>query len=136
MFNNSKSVKVLLITQAVVEIGLGIFPLFFPQTAAILSGGVLTEPEGMLLSRVAGASLICMGWLSWQMRNSSPLLIQKQVLQMFTLFQAAVFSILLYGQCIGARGAAGWLGVFIHFSFMVSFVLVLRKYSDKNTYKM
>lgn len=132
MFKNPKSIKVLLITQAVVEIGLGIFPLFFPEFAATLSGGTLTEPEGILLSRVAGISLLSMGWLSWSMRNSLSSLLQRQVLQMFALFQTAVFSILLYGQYIGARGVAGWLGVVIHFSFALSFALLLMTHSSKN----
>lgn len=136
MFKNANSIKALLTTQAVVEIGLGIFPLLFPHFAATLSGGILTEPEGVLLSRVAGASLLSMGWLSWSMRNSLPSLLQKQVLQMFGVFQVAVFVILLYGQLIGTRGAAGWLGVLIHFSFAASFVLVLCNYSDKDKHKI
>lgn len=131
MYKNSNAIKVLLVTQAIVEIGLGMFPLLFPHFAANLSGSTLTEPEGVLLSRVAGASLISMGWLSWMLRNSIKSVVQKQVLQMFALFQVAVFVILLYGQLIGARSTAGWLGVCIHFCFAVSFIGVLLRYTDK-----
>ncbi len=135
MFKNPHSIKVLLIVQAVVEIGLGIFPLFFPHFAASLSGSTLTEPEGILLSRIAGVSLVSMGWLSWTMRNSVKAVMQKQVLQMFALFQTLVLVVLLYGQYSGARGTAGWLAVCIHFSFAASFILVLLNYSGKTEQK-
>jgi hypothetical protein len=131
MFKTSGSVKALLITQGIVEMSLGLVPLLLPAVSASLAGSFLTEPEGYVLSRIAGASLISMGALSWAMRNSENSVLQHQVLSMFGLFQILVFTILLYGQLIDARGAAGWLAVCIHFIFAVSFSMVLRHYDVK-----
>lgn len=132
MFKTPQSVKALLTTQAVVEIGLGMFPLFLPRLTAQRGGATLSEPEGVLLSMIAGVSLISMGWLSWVMRNSEQSTLQKLVLQMFALFQTLVFIVLLYGQLAQLRGVMGWVPVVIHGLFSVSFVLAVLNYKTGN----
>ncbi|PIW37256.1 MAG: hypothetical protein COW24_00960 [Candidatus Kerfeldbacteria bacterium CG15_BIG_FIL_POST_REV_8_21_14_020_45_12] len=93
----------------------------------------LLATQAVVTTRVAGASLISMSWLSWVIRNSDRSAMQKQIIQMFAIFQSLVFIILLHGQFVNLGGLTSWPPVFIHFSFAFSFVFAWKNYQNKTT---
>jgi hypothetical protein len=108
--------KWLLIATAFVEAGTGLCLLVLPAVPiALLLGLTQAAPEALLIGRVAGAALLCMGIASWLARDDQRSPAQSGLLIGILIYNAAVPVLLAFaGIGLDMVGIALWPAVVLH----------------------
>ena len=108
--------KWFLIVTAFVEAGTGLCLLVLPVVPiALLLGLTQAAPETLLVGRVAGAALLCIGIASWMARNDQRTSAQLGLLIGILFYDAAAPVLLAFaGIDLGMAGVALWPAVVLH----------------------
>lgn len=111
-----KSAKLLWVATAVLESGAGVGLLCLPATAIKLLLGVEhIAPETDLISRVAGAALLCIGIACWAARNERRSPGQRGLLAAILIYNLSAAGLLGWaGADLQMVGIALWPGVVLH----------------------
>jgi hypothetical protein len=108
--------KLLLIVTALLEAVSGLALLLIP--AAVVSwlfGLPLDTPGGLLLGRIAGAGLVSLGIVCWQLRSTERGGAANGVVSAMLFYSAAVVAILVYaGLRMKLQGTALWPAIVVH----------------------
>jgi hypothetical protein len=106
--------KLLLTITAIIEATTGAMLFVLPSVVvSLLLGAPLSEPSGILLGRIAGASLISLAAACWLARNHTlPSLIMTKAL---IVYNAGAAILLIYATQVENFSAIGlWPAVLLH----------------------
>ncbi len=108
--------KEFLMVTAFVEVVAGLFLLILPAIPiALLLGLTRAAPETLLVGRVAGAALLCIGIASWLARHDHRTAAQRGLLVGILFYNAMVSVLLAFaGIGLGMAGGALWPAVVLH----------------------
>ena len=108
--------KWFLIVTAFVEAGTGLCLLVLPAVPiALLLGLTQAAPEALLVGRVAGAALVCIGVAGWLARNDLRTPAQLGLLIGVLIYDATVSVLLVFaGIGLDMAGIALWPAVVLH----------------------
>jgi hypothetical protein len=108
--------RIFWIVTAIVETGAGVGLLWLPEIVLrLLLGLESTAPEARLISRVAGAALLCIGVASWHARNDQRSAAQRGMLTGVLIYNVAAAALLSWaGAVLQLAGIALWPGVALH----------------------
>jgi len=120
-----------LILHTVMELTVGLIILAFPSLLSDLNQAVLTEPEGLQFARLFGVSLICVGILSWKIRNLTEPDSLLPSLTALGVYQALVAAVLVYGQWMGFRSEIAWMFPVGHGAFAAGFAYFVMKLTPR-----
>lgn len=109
------STKALLIVTAVVEVGAGAALVGLPSLAAeILLGEGLSNPQSLVLARVAGAAVIALGVSCWCGRNGERRA-QFGLVAAMLIYNVAVPIVLVHAwMAFALAGLAFWPAILLH----------------------
>lgn len=117
----------LFLLHTIIECGLGPVVFFFPNLMAYTTGATLTEPEGLLLTRMLGVSIFTLGILTWKFRNIDHHTSKQAVLLGLTVFHGLNALLLLFGQIEQIRNSFGWTFFAGHLFFSLSFAYLMKE---------
>jgi len=119
--------KTLLIITAVIESFTGLVFLILPSLlVSILLGLSVAGAVDLLLGRVAGAALLCLGITCWLAHNDEKSRAVKGLVTAMLLYNIIVTTLLAYaGLCAHLSGAGLWPAVLIHITMAVWCSIVL-----------
>jgi hypothetical protein len=128
-----KSMKHLLATTAVIEVGTGLLLVSIPSTlTTLLLGSSLDISVGSTVARVAGVALIALAIACWLARCDVQSRAARGLVGAMTFHNAGLFAVLLYaGLGLGLKGIGFWIVIFVHAALFVWCVLSLLKKSVK-----
>jgi hypothetical protein len=108
--------KWLLMVTAVVEAGTGLCLLVLPAVPiTLLLGLTRAAPEALLVGRVAGAALLCIGVASWLARKDRRAPAQLGLLTGILLYDVAAAVLLVFAAvALNMVGLALWPAVMLH----------------------
>ena len=120
--------KALFMTTAIIEVTTGVALLAVPGgVASILLGAALDTPAGLVLARVAGASLVALGTACWLARQDASSRAGRGVLAAVLLYNVGAAAVLAYGGMgLGFSGIGLWPVVLLHAALTAWCVACLR----------
>ncbi len=121
--------KNLLILTAFVETATGAALLLVPSVpVSLLLGASLDTPAALVVSRVAGASLLSLGAACWLARNDEKSRATRGLVTAMMFYNIAASALLTYARIgSGLSGIALWPAVLLHAALAVWCVACLRK---------
>ena len=126
-FFNFRIMRLFLIIHTIMELSVGLTILIFPSLLSDLNQALLTESEGLQFARLFGVSLICVGVLSWKIRNLTEPASVLPALTALGVYQGLVAAVLVYGQLMGIRSEIAWMFPLGHGALAVGFAYFVRK---------
>ena len=117
--------KILLLVFALVEAATGLALLVMPAVAAsLLLGAPLDTPTGLVAGRIAGAALLSLAILCWQLSNGESRGVATGVVSAILLYNAAAAAILVYaGVRLKLQSTLLWPAIVLHW-FLAAWCLV------------
>jgi len=108
--------KYLFSTTAVIEAATGVALLLAPSlVAALLLGASLDAPAGLVVARIAGASLVALAIPCWLARNEELGRAAVSLVSAMLLYNAAAVSILVYASLVmNLSGMGLWPAILVH----------------------
>jgi hypothetical protein len=122
------NIKSLLIVTALLEGGTGIALLVTPFVIVeLLLGAGPSSPQSLVLGRIAGAALICIGVTCWLARKGERNDTQSGLLAGLLVYNVAVPALLIYAAiALELRGILIWPAGILHAALAVWCLLCLR----------
>jgi hypothetical protein len=120
--------KMLLIVTSWTEAATGVALLGLPSVVvSMLVGASLDSPAALVMARVGGAALLCIGAVCWLARNDRQSRAARGLLAALLLYNIAAVAILVHaGTGLGLSGIGLWPAVFFHAALAVWCVGCLR----------
>lgn len=121
-------VKNLLIVTAGIEAATGLALLGLPSlVVSILLGGTLDTPAALVVARVGGAALLCIGVACWLARNDQQSRAATGLIAALLLYNIAAVAVLVHaGMGLGLSGIGLWPAVVLHVTLAVWCIACLR----------
>ena len=118
----------LLTVTALAEAATGLALLVLPSLAgSILLGAPLDSPVGLVMARVGGAALFCIGMACWLARADPNSRAARGLLTALLLYNVAVAAVLVYaGTGLSLSGIGLWPAVAFHAAMTVWCIACLR----------
>jgi hypothetical protein len=119
--------KALLMTFAVIELGVGALMLAAPSLILIgLLGSPLGTTAESIITRLAGVALIALALACWLLRNEGRSRAMEGLVWAVLLWNGGAAGVLLYaGPGLGLFGPGFWPGVLLHTAMAVWCLLAL-----------
>jgi hypothetical protein len=120
--------KPLLIVSAVLEAVTGIALLLSPSlVASLLLGASLDAPAGLVVARIAGAALLCLGVACWLARHDERSRAATGLVTALLLYDIAAALLLAHASVgLGLSGIGIWPAVLVHAALAVWCIGCLR----------
>jgi hypothetical protein len=117
--------KILLMACALVEAFTGLALLVMPAAAAsLLLGAPLDTPTGLVAGRIAGAALLSLAIVCWQVRGGERGGVATDVVSAMLVYNAAATAILVYaGVRLKLESTLLWPAIVLH-SLLAAWCLV------------
>ena len=117
--------KILLLVFALVEAATGLALLVMPAVAAsLLLGAPLDTPAGLVVGRIAGAALLSLAIVCWQLSNGERGGVATGVVSAILFYNAAAAAILVYaGVRLKLQSTLLWPAIVLHW-FLAAWCLV------------
>jgi len=117
--------KILLLVFALVEAATGLALLVMPAVAtSLLLGAPLETPSGLVAGRIAGAALLSLAIICWQLSNGERGGVATGVVSAILLYNAAAAAILVYaGVRLKLQSTLLWPAIVLHW-FLAAWCLV------------
>ncbi len=111
--------KLLLSITALIEALTGLSLVVVPSvTASLLLGSALTEPSGILITRIAGSALIALAVSCWLSRDNSQASIP--IIKALTVYNISAALLLVYAGLVEHFSGLGlWPAVVLHAALLV-----------------
>ena len=122
------STRTLLVVTAAIEAAIGVALALSPSVpVSLLLGASLDSPGGLVIGRVAGATLLSLGLGCWLARNDEQSRAARGLIETTLLYNAAAVSVLVYaGTGLGLSGIGLWPAVILHAALAIWCIACLR----------
>jgi hypothetical protein len=111
----------------------GVTVIFMPTLMADLTGELLTEPEGIQLSRLRGITVLCLAVLTWMTRDLKPSVALTGIVLALALWHGLDSLNMIFGIIEHDKAGIAWMFPVIHGLVALGFVSYLpRKGSSKS----
>lgn len=113
------------VLHTIIFVAVGLVVVAMPTLMADLTGEMLTEPEGVQLSRLLGITVFCLAVLTWFTREMKPSKALTGILLALALWHGLDAANMFYGVISHGKTGLAWAFPIIHAVVALGFVAYL-----------